>query len=161
MFVCALCLLPHAPYPPDLEVLSAPAFYLNTRYCSVSMSVYVQAEVPKRCRDGPPATLPSMCVRVGVRVCVCARACVCIVLFLDLTACFGSIQSSSSLHNFCPLRDGGMCDLALNDDGNMVRRQEKKWRRESHRRHHPLFYVLWSIARAFVLYWSLQFQIGV
>lgn len=63
-----------------------------------------------------------------MRVCLCAsaRTGVCIVLFLDLTACFGSIQSSSSLHDFCPLRDGGMCDLALNDDGNMVRRQEKK-----------------------------------
>lgn len=33
----------------------------------------------------------------------------------------------------CPLRDGGMCDLALNDDdGNTVRRQEKKNEGENH-----------------------------
>lgn len=100
------------------------------------------AEAPNRRCDGPPAALPR--VRACVRVCVCVWArvgvFVCIVLFLYLTAFFGSIQNSSSLHHFCPLRDGGMCDLALNDEGNMVRRQEKKnWRRESHRRHHPLF----------------------
>lgn len=92
---------------------------------------------------GPSAALPRVRVNVcaGVFACERARVCVCVLFYsFYLTACFGSIQSSSSLHDFCPLRDGGMCDLALNDDGNMVRRQEKKnWRRESHRRHHPLF----------------------
>lgn len=104
-----------------------------------------------------------VCVRVRVCLCANARTGVCIVLFLDLTACFGSIQSSSSLHDFCPLRDGGMCDLALNDDGNMVRRQEKKnWRRESHRRHHPLFLrVVVHFPRVLVIYWTLQFRICV
>lgn len=56
-----------------------------------------------------------------------------------------------------------MCDLALNDDGNMVRRQEKKKTGgENHIAAITLFfYVLWSISRAHVIYWTLQFQICV
>lgn len=100
-----------------------------------------------------------VCLRVSARGCVC----VCVLFYsFYLTACFGSIQSSSSLHDFCPLRDGGMCDLALNDDGNMVRRQEKKTGEENHIAAITLFfYVLWSISRALVIYWTLQFRICV
>lgn len=55
-----------------------------------------------------------------------------------------------------------MCDLALNDDGNMVRRQEKKTGGENHIAAITLFfYVLWSISRAHVIYWTLQFRICV
>lgn len=49
-----------------------------------------------------------------------------------------------------------MCDLALNDDGNMVRRQEKKTGGENHIAAITLFfYVLWSIFPAFLLYIGL------
>lgn len=91
-------------------------------------------------------------------MCVCVRARV--VLFLGLN---GSVSFPAAFRVLpfcmvsCPLRDGGMCDLALNDDdGNMVRRQEKKMEERITSPPSPSFFfyflnMLWSISYAFSL----------
>lgn len=85
-----------------------------------------------------------MCVFECARVCVCVRARV--VLFLGLN---GSVSFPAAFRVLpfcmvsCPLRDGGMCDLALNDDdGNMVRRQEKKMEERITSPPSPYFFFL-------------------
>lgn len=90
----------------------------------------------------PPVVQQTLCVCVFecARVCVCAR----IILFLGLMDLFFS--AAFRVLPLCmisgPLRDGGMCDLALNDDdGNTVRRQEKKNGGENHIAAITLFFI--------------------